>query len=167
MAHRGGERRSTRLGVGPSHDGCAFASLCFLCGGGDWIDIEYLAIVVELFVFGGPVFETLGDGVAFVGVSDFQRLLRSVSGGVEPEVFSPFVGAIAEGVHRAMQVDGRDGLVDFENAVDDLQVLVVGGALVVNDDVVTFGPIVRVVDWKWRIGRAITGPHDIDLDIGT
>jgi hypothetical protein len=81
-------------------------------------------------------------------------------------VLGPLVGAIPERMHRAVKVNRRDGFVNLQDILHDLQVLVRSGTFIVDDDVIPGGPIGIVVDREWRIGRAVIGPDDIDADIG-
>ena len=56
-------------------------------------------------------------------------------------MFEPRFGTSAKTMHRAVQVDGWDFLMRLDDAIDDGWIFDVGGALVMNDDIVLPGPI--------------------------
>ena len=61
---------------------------------------------------------------------------------------------------------GGHGLVGREDAHGGAEVCVAGGALVVDDDVVSLRPIGIVIDWQRRVGALVVRPVDIDLHVG-
>ena len=120
MTNGGGERWSTLLGVDPGNDSGVLPFAHFLGCESQRFGVEDLTIVIELFVFGDPIFERPGDGMIGIGVGDFERFLRAMAGGMETEVLGPLVGAIAEGMHRAVEMHRRDGFVNLEDVLHHL-----------------------------------------------
>ena len=171
VADGGGEGGGALFGVGPGDDGGGFdvfvAAFVFLDAEGEGFGVEEVDVVVEFFFAGDPVFEGGIDGVVFVGEFDGDGFLGAVGGGLEAEVFEPEVVALAEGVHGAVEVDGGDGFVGVEDVFEDVGVFVRGGAFVVDDDVVAFGPVGVFEDGEGRVGGFVASPDDIDADVGT
>jgi hypothetical protein len=54
---------------------------------------------------------------------------------------------------------------DCEDVLHRGEVLIRGSAFVVNDHVVSLGPIGVVIKWEWGIGAAVVGPDDINADV--
>ncbi len=96
---------------------------------------------------------------------DRDGLLGTVGGGLQAEVLEPLVGAVAEAVHRAVEVDRGDGLVHVEDALHHGQVLVARGTFVMDDEVVALRPVVLSIDVS-ADRRFVIGPPDIDADVG-
>ena len=82
-------------------------------------------------------------------------------------MFEPSVVASSKAVHRAVQVDSRNSLMGLDDAIQDGRVFYVSCTLVVDDDIVIFGPIELSVQGQDGGGGAIVGPVDVDLDIGS
>ena len=65
-----------------------------------------------------------------------------------------------------MKVDGRHGFVCVEDIGQYLRVLVAGGALVVNDDIITFGPVSILEEIEGGVNGLVRSPDDVNTDIG-
>ena len=177
--------------VGPSDDAGGFGGFgvrreCFAFFGlgrddlharSDGFACEDLDVVVKLFVDRRPVFEALGDGVCFVGEGDGNGLFWAVRRGLQPEHFIPsgivgtggdgfaeIAGAVA--VHGTVKVHGGfTGLVCSEDGTDVGGIGDVSAALVVDDDVEVFVPILGLVDLKGGLGALVGIVGDIDNSI--
>ena len=90
-----------------------------------------------------------------------------MSGGVQTKVLSPLVCAIAEGMHRTVEMHRRNSFVHFEDVLHYLEVLITGGAFIMNDDIITFCPIRIIVKWQWRIRTPVARPHHIHTNVST
>jgi hypothetical protein len=133
---------------------------------GEGLGVEDLCVVVELFLFSDPIGERFGDGMVGIGELDGDGFLRAVASGMKAEVLGPLIGAISKRVHGAVKVDGGNGLMDCEDVLHRGEVLIRGSAFVVNDHVVSLGPIGVVIKWERGIGAAVVGPDDINADVG-
>ena len=131
------------------------------------VGVEDVDVIVEFLLLGDPIFEAFRDRVFRVGELDRNRLLRAVSAGLQTEVLEPKIISLAEGMHRAMQMHRRNRFVSLENILQDFRVLIRSGTFVVDNNVVSLGPIGVLVNRQRRIGRAIPGPDNIDPHIGT
>src|SRR2546423_1194105 len=128
-------------------------------------------VVVEFFVDGGPILHPFGDRRFGVDESDGDGELGAVAGGLEAGEFEPG-GDVGEGggavaVHGAVEENsGFAGLVGFEDALDEVQILHVGGAFVVDDDIEIVGPAVFFVNAVAMSGLAIAFVDDHPLHVG-
>jgi len=109
--------------------------------------------------------------VLVIGCSASTKLISIGSCGPweadwKAEVLEPPVGPVAETVHRAVEMNRRDGFVGVEDALERLKVLVPRRAFIVDDDVVALGPIRIVVNGQRRSHRLVVRPPDIDLNVG-
>ena len=102
-----------------------------------------------------------------VDIIDGDRCLRTVAAGLNAKMLEPLIGVVTKTVHRAVKMHGRDRLVRIENALHHSKVLVSGGALVVNDQVVTLGPIILVINRQGRFDCFVICPPNIDSGIST
>src|SRR6185437_6311636 len=139
---------------------------------------EYLNVVVKLLVDRRPVVETVGDRMGLVCEADRDWQLRPVGAGLDAEVIKPerplgtgggpFAGvADAVAVHGAMQVHaGNAHAVRREDALDDRGIVDVGGALVVDHDIVALRVIGVAVDRERRFGRGVVVVDLINDHIG-
>lgn len=127
--------------------------------------VVHFGVVVKFFFDRRPVLQALGDGMIGIGELNFDRLLRAMAGGQQPQVPRPRVGAIAKAVHRAVQVNRRDLFMDRQDPSGDGDVFVAGRAFIVNDHIVTASPSRFVVKRQRRIGASIAGPVHVNLDI--
>ena len=84
---------------------------------------------------------------------------------MEAETLKPAILARAEAVHGAVKLDAGDGFVSVEDARERLLVVHARRALVVDDDVVSLGPIRLVIDRQRRVRGLVVGPNDIHLHI--
>ena len=101
--------------------------------------------------------------LGFLVVIDLHRKLGAVSAGLHSNHLKPasivfaesdwlFEFAPAIAVHCAVDVDCRHALaVDVEDPVDIFRVCYIGRTLVVNDEVIAFGPVVVLVDLETGI----------------
>ena len=97
--------------------------------------------VVKFFVDGRPITKRFCDRMFCIDEIDRYRLLRAVPAGLQSKMLKPRNGTSPEAVHYAVQVDGWDYLLNLHNAIHQRRIFDVGGALVVNDDVLVLGPI--------------------------
>ena len=166
VTNGGGKGGSALLGVDPGNDGGTLLSIDVLMAEGEGLGVEDLCVVVELFLFSDPIGERFGDGMVGIGELDGDGFLRAVASGMKAEVLGPLIGAISKRVHGAVKVDGGNGLMDCEDVLHRGEVLIRGSAFVVNDHVVSLGPIGVVIKWERGIGAAVVGPDDINADVG-
>ena len=141
-------------------------------GGGEDFDV-----VVKLLLNGRPLGQAAHDGMVLRQRGELNRLLRAVAGGLETEEVKPQrVGrtghdgladvADAVAVHRAVEVHGGDaGAVRGKDVVHVGDILHVGGALVVDDDVVALGPVRLLIRRERRLRAAVEGMHRVHLDV--
>ena len=162
--------------MGPENDGFLVALFAFGKSHGALVHPE---IVVELLRNGGPVLEAAGDRVGGIGVGDLDRRLLAMPAGLEAEVVEPEatvgaggdgfleIGIAAVGMHGAVEIHARQTLeVGSEDAADHRDVIDIGGALAVEDDVVAGGPVVLLITGEGRFGALVGGITDVDRDIG-
>ncbi len=139
-------------------------SLERLLPGREGLHIVHFDIVVQFLVDGRPILEGLsyGMGLEF----DLDRGLRAMAGRLEPEVFEPLVRPVAEAVHGAVEMDRRAGLLGVHDPLEHFQVLVPGGAFVVDDDIVALRPFRVFINIKRRVDALVIRPPNVDLHVG-
>ncbi len=176
--------------IGPSDNGVVdtvfiarvLLAACEDFGGGPCGEVAFgaLDVIVELFFHGRPVRETLGDGVLGIGKSHLDGLEGAVTGGLQTEEVEPFcLGGIwchrsfkvatAVGMHGAMEIDSRHAIrVSVDDVVNGGGVFDIGSALVVDDNIVCFGPIRIGKNRENRLGVAgfIVVHHDFTVYAG-
>src|SRR5688500_1792519 len=68
-------------------------------------------------------------------------------------------------MHRAMEVYGGDFFVRVQNVPDVLHLFYVRRTLVVNDDVITFGPVGLLINVEASFGGGVRGMDLVDLQV--
>ena len=193
MADRGAEDAGLLRAelVGPDDDGGDFLSwgdlallvLTFrnLLGAlGESLGGEDLDVVVEFLIDGGPIGEAFHDRAILIGEGDGDGLLRAMASRLQAEHLEP-AGVIGAGfhwlsvvtpavaVHRAVKVHGGQAVLVGVHDVGDVGLVGdVGGALVVDDDVVVLTPIRVLEEFEERLGGLgrIVGDFDGGVDAG-
>ena len=174
MTERSAEDAGTVILIGPGYHclGVALRATRHHLGAG-----HHLNVVVQLLIFGGPIFQPLGDERHVVFKRNINRTLRTVPAGLQADVLKPFAirrtflhrrAEIAEPirVHRAMKVYARDTLlVRREHTGDHLRITDARRALVVNHQIVTLCIIGIAINGDRRLGTFVRRMGVIDLDI--
>ncbi len=139
---------------------------------------EHLDVVVEFLVDRGPIRQPLGDGATRVNEADRDGKLRAVAAGLQAEVFEPkpvrcaqrdgIVGvADAIAVHATVEIHAGDAVaVRLEDTLDHGWVIDVGGAFVMDDQVVALGVIGVAVDRQGWVRAAIRNIDDVHHRVG-
>ena len=105
------------FGIDPRNNRRIFTVTHFLGREGERLSIKNLAVIIKLLVFSDPILQRLSDRMIGIRISDFERFLRTVSGGVQTKMLSPLVCAIAEGMHRTVEMHRRNSFVHFEDVL--------------------------------------------------
>ena len=66
-----------------------------------------------------------------------------------------------------MKMDSGHCFVRVEDISDYLWILITSGTLVVNDDIITFGPVSILEEIEGGINGLVWSPDDVDTNIGT
>lgn len=99
-------------------------------------------------------------------IDDRERVFGTVAMGGDAAEFEPAVIGHAVAMHGAVEEDGGGAfLVRFEDAVCPFDVLDFGEAFVMDDHVVSFGPIVVFVEGNLGIGGGAAFVDDRPIDI--
>src|SRR5678816_1130478 len=140
--------------------------------------VENMDVVVEFFIDGSPIIQSLRDRAFLIRKADRDRLLRTVAARLETEIFKPeavrgterdgvvrFANAIA--VHRAVKVDPGDAIaMRLEHGLDRRRIGDIGCAFVVDDEIVAFGVIRISQDRQRWVSAAVGRMNLIDDDVG-
>ena len=70
-------------------------------------------------------------------------------------------------MHRAVKVDGGHCFVRVEDISDYLWILITSGTLVVDDDIITLGPVSILEEIEGGVNGLVRGPDDVDSYIGS